>query len=149
MAFREVYLDPETWTVYDDVVPALERLSADGWRHMIVSNHVPELGKLVEDLGLSPFFDAVVNSAILGYEKPHPEIFRAALAHCASERVVMVGDNPVADVQGAQSLGLEAYLVRRPDGRFEHFEGLMPLSNHLLSGAAPTPPATTERAELS
>lgn len=40
---RGTYLDATAWVVYDDVVPTLTRLSGLGWRHVVLSNHVPEL----------------------------------------------------------------------------------------------------------
>ena len=109
-ALRGFYLDPAGWSVYDDVAPALDRLS--GYRHVVVSNHVPELPSLVTALGLS--FDAVVTSAEVGWEKPNPRIFRVALdaAGVAARDAWMVGDNPVADVAGAEAAGIRAILVR-------------------------------------
>ena len=109
-ALRSVYLDPAAWSVYDDVAPALALL--DGYRHVIVSNHVPELPSLVSALGLR--VDAVVTSATVGWEKPNPAIYRAALSIAGVEPgdAWMVGDNPVADVAGAEAAGLRAVLVR-------------------------------------
>lgn len=110
-AVRERYTDPACWTVYDDVVPALERLAA--FRHVILSNHVPELPSLVAALGLAPHFSAVVTSAAVGWEKPHPAMFAAGLAAAGSpDEAWMVGDNAVADVAGAEAAGLRAVLVR-------------------------------------
>ena len=79
---------------------------------MIVSNHVPELPALVEDLGLAGWFDAVVTSARVGFEKPHPRLFAAARAVSPDPRIWMIGDNPIADVAGARSVGIDAILVR-------------------------------------
>lgn len=113
-AFRTAYVDPARWTVYDDVLPALADLSE--WRHVIVSNHVPELPSLVSALGLDGYFDAVVTSATVGWEKPRAEIYRAALALAGDpETVWMVGDNVVADVRGAEAAGIPAILVRAAD----------------------------------
>ena len=79
---------------------------------MVLSNHVPELEDIVTGVGLRGHFEAVLTSALMGYEKPHPEAFRMALREAGSpEQVWMVGDNPVADVQGAESLGIPAILV--------------------------------------
>lgn len=110
---RDVYLDPRAWSVFDDTVPALERLVAAGWRHAVLSNHVPELPRLVDGLGLGRLVDPVLTSAALGWEKPNPNAFAAALdALGRPERVLMAGDNPVADVAGARDAGLPALLVR-------------------------------------
>jgi putative hydrolase of the HAD superfamily len=109
-AFRDTYLDLAAWAVYDDVAPALALL--EGWRHVVVSNHVPELPALVAALGVP--VDDVVTSAAVGWEKPNPRIYAAALARAGAEpgQAWMVGDNPVADVAGARAAGLRAVLVR-------------------------------------
>lgn len=101
------------WSLFDDTVAGLQKLRDAGWRTAVLSNHVPELGLLVEGLGLGGLLDAVFSSALTGYEKPHPEAFAHALQACGSpERVWMVGDNPVADVAGAEAAGIPAVLVR-------------------------------------
>jgi len=40
---RECYLDPSGWTVYADTRAVLATLATQGWRHVLLSNHVPEL----------------------------------------------------------------------------------------------------------
>jgi putative hydrolase of the HAD superfamily len=112
---RARYVDPSVgWRLFDDTVPALTRLAGLGWRHAILSNHVPELEQIVAGLGLDRHVEAVVCSAVTGYEKPHPEAFAQALRlRRNGEPVWMVGDNEVADVDGARAAGLRALLVRR------------------------------------
>jgi putative hydrolase of the HAD superfamily len=110
---RDKYLTPETWHVYPDAEPALTTLTALGWSHIVLSNHVPELPQLISRLGLATHFRHILTSAALGYEKPHPAAFGAAVKFMPSgARVVMVGDSFVADYQGAKAAGLEAVLVR-------------------------------------
>jgi putative hydrolase of the HAD superfamily len=111
---RRRYVDPTCgWSLYDDTVPVLERLRSEGWRHAILSNHVPELPALVGGLGLSSLIDVVLSSAVTGYEKPNPKAFELALDRCGRPHEVwMVGDNPVADVEGATAVGIPAILVR-------------------------------------
>jgi putative hydrolase of the HAD superfamily len=115
---RAHYVDPaHGWRLFEDTVPALNRLQNDGWRHVILSNHVPELDGIVEALGLAGLIDAVVNSARTGYEKPHPEAYAAGRAAAGDpDELWMVGDNPTADVAGAQAAGIRAILVRTGDG---------------------------------
>jgi len=111
---RHAFLAPASYQVFGDTIPTLNRIATHGWRHAIVSNHVPELEDIVEGVGLREHFEVVVSSALVGYEKPHPAIFHHALALCGRpECVWMVGDNPVADVRGSESLGIRAILVRR------------------------------------
>jgi putative hydrolase of the HAD superfamily len=105
------------WRLFDDTLPVLRRLHADGWRHVVLSNHVPELGDIVAALGLDSFVERVMTSAATGYEKPHPEAFRGALTAAGEPQTVwMLGDNPVADVDGAEAVGIPAILVRGSDG---------------------------------
>lgn len=119
---RGEYLAPRYWHVYDDVVPALEALAAKGWRHCVVSNHVPELDEIVEMVGLGGFFDQVISSAVVGYEKPNPAIYEIARGHFpdAAERW-MVGDSYEADYVGAEACGIRAILVRREHEGAERF----------------------------
>lgn len=113
---RTCYVDPAFWTVYDDVLPALDALRAAGWRHAIVSNHVPELPELVRRLYPAGLFDVVLTSAATGYEKPHPRMYEAALAAAGRPAAAwMVGDNLEADVRGAEASAIHAILVRAPD----------------------------------
>ena len=110
---HERYIDPSSFSLFNDTIPALEHLSGCGWRHVILSNHVPELPEIVKALPLSPYIEYCISSASTGYEKPNPEAFRIALSQTGNpETVWMIGDNPVADVQGAEAVGLPAILVR-------------------------------------
>lgn len=119
--FRAVYLNLDRWRLFDDVLPTLDALSVQGWRHAILSNHVPELGDIVRHLGLASRVVHVFNSAEIGYEKPHPRAFRIVLETIAdAETVWMIGDSFTADVQGAEAVGLPAILARRthPQARY-------------------------------
>lgn len=130
---RAYYTDAAGWSVFADVVPALERLSHFGWSHVMLSNHVPELPLIVSRLGLGSHFKAILTSAQLGYEKPRAECFAAARA-CVdgARRIVVVGDSPSADIAGARAVGLEAVLVRTaPRNGEAHCEGLESLVKHL------------------
>ncbi|TML77340.1 MAG: HAD family hydrolase [Actinobacteria bacterium] len=117
-AARRLYVDPGVgWALFEDTLPALERLSRAGWTHAILSNHVPELPQLVAGLGLGDVVAHVSCSAETGYEKPHARAFASVLDRLRPADAWMVGDNVVADVLGAEAVGLPAVLVRRPDPR--------------------------------
>lgn len=120
---RERFIDAAYgWRLFDDTLTALRDLRAAGWRHVILSNHVPELPELTSALGLSGVIDIVLTSAITGYEKPHPKMFALALEACDHpDQVWMVGDNPIADVGGAQAAGIPAIQVRTRRGGAERY----------------------------
>jgi putative hydrolase of the HAD superfamily len=130
---RSRYLQPDAWRVYEDVQPTLAALTAAGWEHIILSNHVPELSSIVAGLGIESHFRSVLSSAVIGYEKPHAMAFAAAVrAAPEGARLVMVGDSFVADYQGALAAGLEAVLVRNSHPDCQHyFSDLRSLVTHL------------------
>lgn len=63
---RRRYPDPSRFVLYDDTVPALRRLAAHGWRHAILSNHVPELAEIVAQSELAHLISWVISSATCG-----------------------------------------------------------------------------------
>jgi putative hydrolase of the HAD superfamily len=105
------------WELFDDTLPTLGRLSEAGWKHAILSNHVPELRQIVAGLGLDEVVDFISCSAETGFEKPHAQAFASVLDSLRPTEAWMVGDNVVADVLGAEAVGIPAVLVRRPDPR--------------------------------
>jgi putative hydrolase of the HAD superfamily len=119
---RRLYVDPNVgWALFDDTLPALERLTQAGWTHAILSNHVPELRAMVAGLGLEDVVAFISCSAETGYEKPHEQAFASVLDSLRPDEAWMVGDNVVADVLGAEAVGIPAVLVRRPDPRARRY----------------------------
>ena len=115
---HQKYLDADQWFLYEDVIPTLEALRSLGWEQAILSNHIPELPDIVEALGLTTYVQAVLSSALMGYEKPHPQAFLQALAVFDYPQTIwMIGDNIEADILGAQAVGIPAILVRQEDSR--------------------------------
>jgi putative hydrolase of the HAD superfamily len=64
-------------------------------------------------VGLLPYFSAVVDSAVVGFEKPDPRIFEHALGRAGvpGRRALHVGDLYHADVAGARAAGVNALLL--------------------------------------
>lgn len=113
---RGIYTDLNHWHLYHDTVPVMETLSQRGWTHIILSNHVPELTAIVQHLGLERYIHQIFNSAETGYEKPHPMAFNLVQMHIDQvEQIWMIGDSPVADVAGAEAVGISAILARKDD----------------------------------
>jgi len=81
----------------------------------VVSNY-PDGDSIRESLdrvGVRNHFDTIVVSGDHGRAKPHPEPFQRALValNVEPEESLFVGDNWVADIQGAKRLGLGAVLT--------------------------------------
>ena len=111
-----------TWRVYDDVRGILQTLRAQGVRLGIISNWTGDLEDVLERVGLRSSFDFALDSARLGYEKPHGEIFDEALRRTGVEpaSAVHIGDSPEHDVDGALAAGLRAILLDR-NNRHQNF----------------------------
>lgn len=111
----ELEEEPEHYYFYEDTIPAIERLGRNGVEAIIVSNHVWTLPEIIRHLDGHARFEGVVTSARVGYRKPHPAIFEAALrlGTGAAEETLMVGDNPRADVEGGRAVGLRPVLIDR------------------------------------
>lgn len=102
------------YRIYPDAKPMLEYCARHGWRNYLLSNNYPELPMVVKRLGIDGYFADMFVSSNIGYEKPRIELFRHALEVAGHPGICwMVGDNPVADVMGARTAGLNAVLVHR------------------------------------
>ena len=112
---REAFRDPASWTVFEDVLPALSALRASGARLAIVSNWDSSLPGLLERLDLARWFDTIVVSHLEGIEKPHPELFLRAVRRLGGEpdEALHIGDVPELDDAGARSAGIACWLVDR------------------------------------
>ena len=109
--------DPASWHVFPDVRPALARLQAAGIRLAVISNWVWDGARLLDELGLAERFVTIVISDRVGYGKPHPAIFRAALdaAGVPAAQAMHVGDSYTKDVLGASAAGMAAMLLVRDE----------------------------------
>ena len=113
-------------TLYEDVLPTLNRLQQMDLKMGIISNWDTPLHAMVEELGLAPYFEIVVAShdQRVRSAKPDAAIFEYALnaIGVSPEEVVHVGDSFEADVIGAHAIGILAILLDRREtqtGRWE------------------------------
>jgi len=91
----------------------LEELRRRGYRTAVVSNADGRVRGLLDDAGLSPHLEFVVDSAEVGIEKPDARIFHAATSRLglAPEACAYVGDIYEIDVVGAAGAGLWPVLI--------------------------------------
>ena len=106
---KDIFVD--VVTAPDFLTPLLLKLKQK-YRLAFISNY-PCSASVHESLQknrLSDMFESVVISADLGIVKPHPEIFAKCLNELDinAERALYVGDNWLADIQGAKRVGMQA-----------------------------------------
>jgi putative hydrolase of the HAD superfamily len=109
-AFAVFYRARNEVVLYEDVLPALERLHVR-FRLFAVSNGNADLATI----GLARFFERTLAAREAGVLKPDPRIFGLLLerAGLAGDRTVHVGDDALADVEGARRAGITPVWLNR------------------------------------
>lgn len=128
---------------------ALAALQQRGLRIGCVSNAfmtAAGLSRIMDERGLGAYIELTVSSCELGYRKPHPAIYQAALdgLGVAAGEAVFVGDRLDADVTGPAALGMRTVLSHqyrqedpagakvRPDHVIRHLSELVDYLDTLL-----------------
>jgi putative hydrolase of the HAD superfamily len=99
-------LQPGTDTV-------LAELGARGFTLGVVSNADGRVAGALKARGLARHFATIIDSRVVGVEKPDPRIFVLALEACGARpaETVYVGDIYEIDIQGARGAGLTGVLL--------------------------------------
>jgi putative hydrolase of the HAD superfamily len=127
---EQIYLR-ESWTPIAGAAEALLALQAAGHQLAVVSNAEGTMeAQLAEHRvcsiagGAAARVAIVVDSAVVGVEKPDPRIFELALDALGVDRsrCIYVGDTVLFDVMGARAAGIEPFHVDP--------YGLCPLDDH-------------------
>ena len=89
----------------------------------VISNTTEEGPVHLKALDLAKYFDFLVTSFEVGYEKPDPRIFEVALerANVRPSEAIHVGNLVKADVEGARGVGITPVLIDR-NSVHEHVE---------------------------
>ena len=138
---------------YDGAEAALERLATDGWKLGVCTNKPERLALiLIEELGLSRHFAALLGADTLPVRKPDPRHLLETIARVGGVpgRSVLVGDT-VTDRDTARAAGVPCVLVGfGPDGgavsAFEpeavvpHYDDLPAVLERLVPRVAAPPP---------
>jgi len=102
---------------YDDAEPAIRELKRRGYRLIVISNvsSLENLSIYLARTGLRKYFDLLMASGSVGFEKPDPRIFRLASERIGvpPEEMAHVGDDYEADYLGAETAGLKGVLLDR------------------------------------
>ena len=100
---------------FRDIINTLQMLKERGLLLGLISNAGQDMQKTYKELGLQPYLDYYVTSHEVGYDKPQPEIFQAALqkAKVKPAEAIYVGDQYELDIIGARGVGMAAILIDR------------------------------------
>ncbi len=89
---------------------------ASRYRIGVISNADGRIEDVLRRCGIADCFLSITDSGLVGYEKPHPEIFRRALEtlNAKPEESLYVGDVYSVDYLGATQAGMQAVLMDVP-----------------------------------
>ncbi|MBN1566018.1 MAG: HAD family phosphatase [Anaerolineae bacterium] len=95
------------------LVNLIRELREDGYPVVLLSNESPELTERLHELNIYDLFDQVLISALIGVMKPDATAYRVALRalNVAPHEAIFVDDS-LANIRGAQALGIQTLLFR-------------------------------------
>lgn len=115
------YAKAAAWKLPVGALSSLRRLKSSGVKLGVLSNFDTRLRPLLQELNVAEVFHSIIVSCEIGYEKPAPEIFKAALRELdvKANETVLLGDDPIADKEGARAVGIDAWLWKKEVITFE------------------------------
>jgi putative hydrolase of the HAD superfamily len=103
----------------------LTQLKDEGYQLAIVSNggHDTRLNT-IRGLGIETYFDEIISSGLVGFNKPQPEIFQITAERLSVQpaQCLYIGDHPINDVQGATEAGMHALWMQGFHADAEHIQ---------------------------
>ncbi len=111
---RSYNLPVGLWNRADpEALSAVRRVREAGLVAGVISNSNGSVRSILEETGLAAHLHFIIDSSVVGVEKPDPRIFHLGLrdAGVEPEQAVYVGDLYSVDVLGARAAGLEGILL--------------------------------------
>ena len=111
---RYLALYEDSWSLYPDVLPCLEALSAYPLG-VITNGDGNQQRQKLQRTGIAEYFTSVVISGDIGVAKPQREIFDRSAQELglSPSELLFIGDNPHADVLGAIQAGWQCIWLNR------------------------------------
>lgn len=99
--------------MHDGTREMLDWFRERGYRLGVISNAEGQVKRLLEHVGLEDRFEVIVDSQIVGFNKPDERIFKYAMNSIGArpEKSIHVGDILEIDVVGAKGAGITPILV--------------------------------------
>lgn len=113
--FSDGYVDvsPRQTMLFPDTLDTLEELKKLNYQMHIITNGFEEVQHIkLDNSKLKPFFDVIVCSENVGFNKPDIRVFQYAMNQAKAKETesIMIGDDRDVDIQGAMRAGMRAIL---------------------------------------
>jgi len=103
-----------------DIIPCIEEsrnilaILKKQYRLGVVSNFYGNLEKICKNIGFTKYLDVMIDSEIVGIEKPHPGIFSIALERLGvkPENTFVIGDSYERDIIPSKILGCKTIWLK-------------------------------------
>jgi putative hydrolase of the HAD superfamily len=108
-----VKISPQKTKLFPNVIDVLRQLKSRYELHIITNGFSEVQFIKLKNSGLSPFFNKIITSEMVGYQKPNERIFHFALktANVKPKDAIMIGDDQDSDIRGAQKIGMDQLFI--------------------------------------
>lgn len=126
---------------------ALAAFRAKGGKTVLISNSEGMLEQLFASMPVRAQLDLLLDSGVVGIEKPDPRIFEMALGHfgLGKHQALHLGDTFLTDILGARAAGVRHALI----DPFDQYQGMHPDVPRVPSAAAVAQALTRTRSTPS
>jgi FMN phosphatase YigB (HAD superfamily) len=93
------------------LLSALQNVKIAGIALAVVSNSEGRLRELLTNVGIADVFDRIIDSGVVGIEKPDPRVFALGRGDVAAAHVLHLGDVYATDIVGANAAGIRCALI--------------------------------------
>jgi len=108
--------DSSYWTVAAPEAKATLEWLAERYRLAVISNADGRIREVLDRVGMAGYFESIIDSGVVGFEKPDRRIFEAALRamKVSPNESLYIGDIYGIDYVGATGAGMKAVVIDFP-----------------------------------
>lgn len=126
-----IEISPKQTNLFPETLETLEELKRMKYNMHIITNGFEEVQYIkLEHSNLAPFFDVIICSEAVGFNKPDPRVFHYAMqkAKTTATESFMIGDDREVDIFGAIQVGMQAILFD-PENKYSKTNGEPKIQN--------------------
>ncbi|MFA6227447.1 MAG: HAD-IA family hydrolase [Candidatus Paceibacterota bacterium] len=132
-----VYKDSSIYRLYPDVLETLSFLKKKKVKIGMITNAHGTIREIINELGITEYFDYITISCEVGLSKPDPKIFEYTFEKMGlhNKDVLFVGDSYHTDVVGSEIAGCAIAIIDRKDkdgkklNKYLHLNNLTQIKN--------------------